>query len=131
MYDDKGNFPCYCTLTNQYEIYLVKKNFYKIIHCSYILQNYSFKLCLVFLYKLLFGYVMGKCSNNLCWLCGMWIYHRDGDFANSFTHTYNFYNLPLREVLSLEKWFPLQGERGHSSYCQRFKKQNREEGDTE
>ena len=31
----------------------------------------------------------------------------------------------------LEKWFPLQDERGHSSYCRSFKKQNREEGETE
>ena len=34
------------------------------------------------------------------------------------------------EVL-LEKWFPLQGERGHSSYFRSFQKQNREEGETE
>ena len=31
----------------------------------------------------------------------------------------------------LEKWFPLQGERDHSSNFRRFKKQNREEGETE
>ena len=31
----------------------------------------------------------------------------------------------------LEKWFPLQGERGHSSYFRCFQKQNREEGETE
>ena len=31
----------------------------------------------------------------------------------------------------LEKWFPLQGERGHSSYFWSFQKQNREEGVTE
>ena len=30
----------------------------------------------------------------------------------------------------LEKWFPLQGERGHSSYFRCFQKQNREEGET-
>ena len=34
-------------------------------------------------------------------------------------------------LTKLEKWFPLQGERGHSSYCRSFKKQNREEGETE
>ena len=34
-------------------------------------------------------------------------------------------------IYILEKWFPLQGERGHSSYFRRFKKQNREEGETE
>ena len=33
--------------------------------------------------------------------------------------------------LLLEKWFPLQGERGHSSYFWSFQKQNREEGMTE
>ena len=31
----------------------------------------------------------------------------------------------------LEKWFPLQGERAHSSYFRCFQKQNREEGETE
>ena len=31
----------------------------------------------------------------------------------------------------LEKWFPLQGERGHSSYFRCFQIQNREEGETE
>ena len=31
----------------------------------------------------------------------------------------------------LEKLFPLQGERGHSSYFRCFQKQNREEGETE
>ena len=31
----------------------------------------------------------------------------------------------------LEKWFPLQGEQGHSSYFLSFQKQNREEGETE
>ena len=31
----------------------------------------------------------------------------------------------------LEKWFPLQGERGHSSYYRCFQKQNREEGEAE
>ena len=35
------------------------------------------------------------------------------------------------ECLLLEKWFPLQGERGHSSYFRCFQKQNREEGETE
>ena len=34
-------------------------------------------------------------------------------------------------ILLLEKWFPLQGERGHSSYFRCFQKQNREEGETE
>ena len=34
-------------------------------------------------------------------------------------------------VVRLEKWFPLQGERGHSSYFRFFQKQNREEGETE
>ena len=33
--------------------------------------------------------------------------------------------------LVLEKWFPLQGKRGHSSYSRCFQKQNREEGETE
>ena len=33
--------------------------------------------------------------------------------------------------LVLEKWFPLQGQRGHSSYSRCFQKQNREEGETE
>ena len=37
----------------------------------------------------------------------------------------------LASLAQLEKWFPLQGERGHSSYCRSFKKQNREEGETE
>ena len=32
-------------------------------------------------------------------------------------------------LAQLEKWFPLQGERGHSSFCRSFKKQNREGGD--
>ena len=31
----------------------------------------------------------------------------------------------------LEKWFPLHGERAHSSYFRCFQKQNREEGETE
>ena len=31
-------------------------------------------------------------------------------------------------VILLEKWFPLQGERGHSFYFRCFQKQNREEG---
>ena len=34
-------------------------------------------------------------------------------------------------IYILEKWFPLQGERGHSSYFRCFQKQNREEGETE
>ena len=34
-------------------------------------------------------------------------------------------------LIILEKWFPLQGERGHSSNFQRFKKKNREEVETE
>ena len=44
-------------------------------------------------------------------------------------------NAPFSQSLShiyvLEKWFPLQGERGHSSYFRCFQKQNREEGETE
>ena len=35
------------------------------------------------------------------------------------------------DIFILEKWFPLQGERGHSSYFRYFQKQNREEGKTE
>ena len=35
------------------------------------------------------------------------------------------------ECFKLEKWFPLQGERGHSSYFMCFQEQNREEGETE
>ena len=31
----------------------------------------------------------------------------------------------------LEKWFPLQGERCHSSYFRCFQKHDREEGETE
>ena len=31
----------------------------------------------------------------------------------------------------LEKWFPLQGERGHSSYFRSLQKQKIEEGETE
>ena len=34
-------------------------------------------------------------------------------------------------IYKLEKWFPLKGERGHSSYFRCFQKQNREEGETE
>ena len=37
----------------------------------------------------------------------------------------------LASLAQLEKWFPLQGERGHSSYFRFFQKQNREEGETE
>ena len=33
-----------------------------------------------------------------------------------------------QEVIMLEKWFPLQGERGNSSYFWSFQKHNREEG---
>ena len=36
----------------------------------------------------------------------------------------------LASLAQLEKWFPLQGERGHSSNFRIFKKQNREEGET-
>ena len=38
---------------------------------------------------------------------------------------------PTNNLIKLEKWFPLQGERGHSSYFWSFQKQNREEGVTE
>ena len=37
----------------------------------------------------------------------------------------------VEHIIILEKWFPLQGERGHSSYFRCFQKQNREEGETE
>ena len=37
----------------------------------------------------------------------------------------------IQKSTVLEKWFPLQGERGHSSYFGCFQKQNREEGETE
>ena len=36
-----------------------------------------------------------------------------------------------QKYIKLEKWFPLQGERGHSSYFRCFQKQNRDEGETE
>ena len=35
---------------------------------------------------------------------------------------------PSTDSLNLEKWFPLQGERGHSSYFWSFQKHNRERG---
>ena len=77
-----------------------KKIFYKKIHLfphtSELLVQTLFSVSLKG--NLLLGSVTGKCSNNLCWVRGVWIYHRDGDFANSFIR--NFYNLPLREVLS-------------------------------
>ena len=40
-----------------------------------------------------------------------------------------FMSMESRDIL--EKWFPLQGERGHSSYFRSFQKQNREEEETE
>ena len=43
----------------------------------------------------------------------------------------NLIYIPNNLYLILEKWFPLQGERGHSSYFRCFQKQNREEGETE
>ena len=40
-------------------------------------------------------------------------------------------SLLVKYLVILEKWFPLQGERAHSSYFRCFQKQNREEGETE
>ena len=42
-----------------------------------------------------------------------------------------FKTLSSMGVNVLEKWFPLQGERGHSSYCRSFQKQNREVGESD
>ena len=60
--------------------------------------------------------------------------------TSKFTYAYIIYE-GWRQLLKsggkvsnpivLEKWFPLQGERGHSSYFRCFQKQNREEGETE
>ena len=45
------------------------------------------------------------------------------DCLNPAVSVSNYYTLHV-----LEKWFPLQGERGHSSYFWSFQKHNREEG---
>ena len=46
--------------------------------------------------------------------------------------TYDRHMAYIRHTyLLLEKWFPLQGERGHSSDFRCFQKQYREEGETE
>ena len=49
---------------------------------------------------------------------------RDSAYAVNLTYDRHMH-------IILEKWFPLQGERGHSSYFRCFQKQNREEGETE
>ena len=53
--------------------------------------------------------------------------------VNHLTLTFIIHNIYIYiyiyiHVYILEKWFPLQGERGHSSYFWSFQKQNREEG---
>ena len=40
-------------------------------------------------------------------------------------------SLLVKYLVILEKWFPLKGERGHSSYFRCFQKQHREVGETE
>ena len=39
--------------------------------------------------------------------------------------------ITMTKCNKLEKWFPLRGERGRSSYFRCFQKKNREEGETE
>ena len=65
----------------------------------------------------------------------LYVYMQGVPSMNLTNLIYVFYRMSFdrlhRKSLLLEKWFPLQGERGHSSYFRCFQKQNREEGETE
>ena len=77
-----------------------KKKFYKKIHCSHILQNYWFKLCLVFLYKV--TYFLAVLRESVQIICAGYVacgFITGTVILRTVLYVY-FYNLPLREVLS-------------------------------
>ena len=77
-----------------------KKNFYQKIHCSHILQNCWFKLCLVFLYKV--TYFLAVLRESVLIICAGYVacgFITGMVILQTVLYVY-FYNLPLREVLS-------------------------------
>ena len=89
---------CQCLILKG--VHWSKKNFYKKIHCSHILQNYWFKLCLVFLYKV--TYFLAVLRESVLIICAGYVacgFITGTVILRTVLYVY-FYNLPLREVLS-------------------------------